>query len=252
MTPEEVQRYSRQILLKEIGGVGQNALKAARVLIVGAGGLGGPSGLYLAAAGVGKIGIIDDDYVELSNLHRQIQFKTADISASKVDSLGNSLRQLNPHIVTGHHFERLTDENAMSILKDYDVVLDGCDNFQTRFAVNKACLSLSIPLVSGALGRFDGQLSAFKNDGQSTCYRCFVPHEPEGIESCAAVGVLGAMAGMIGSMMALEAMKIITGAGEPLYNKLFLFDGLSANARTINLPRDPSCPACSSANILAR
>lgn len=245
MTPEEVQRYSRQILLKEIGGVGQAALKSARVLIVGAGGLGGPSGLYLAAAGVGKIGIIDDDYVELSNLHRQIQFQTTDVNASKVESIGRTLRQLNPHIITGQHFERLTDENAKTILKDYDVVLDGCDNFQTRFAVNKACLALSIPLISGALGRFDGQLAAFRNDGKSACYRCFVPQEPENIENCAAVGVLGAMAGMIGSMMALEAMKVITGAGEPLFGKLFLYDGLTAQARTINLPRDPSCPECS-------
>lgn len=245
MTPEEVQRYSRQILLKEIGGVGQAALKSARVLIVGAGGLGGPSGLYLAAAGVGKIGIIDDDYVELSNLHRQIQFQTTDVNASKVESIGRTLRQLNPHIITGQHFERLTDENAKTILKDYDVVLDGCDNFQTRFAVNKACLALSIPLISGALGRFDGQLAAFRNDRKSACYRCFVPQEPENIENCAAVGVLGAMAGMIGSMMALEAMKVITGAGKPLFGKLFLYDGLTAQARTINLPRDPSCPECS-------
>lgn len=245
MTPEEIQRYRRQILLKEIGGAGQAALKASRVLIIGAGGLGGPSGLYLAAAGIGTIGIVDDDVVELSNLHRQIQFQTKDIGSLKVDSMGTSLEQVNPHVSIETHALRLTQGNAEKIIENYDLVLDGCDNFPTRFAVNKACLDLSIPLISGALGRFDGQVMAMKNDGKSACYRCFVPQEPENIESCAAVGVLGAMAGVIGSMMALEAMKIITGAGEPLYGRLFLFNGLSAQARTINLPRDPSCPECS-------
>ncbi len=245
MTPEEIQRYRRQILLKEIGGAGQAALKSSRILIIGAGGLGGPSGLYLAAAGVGTIGIIDDDVVELSNLHRQIQFQTKDIELSKVDSMGATLGQLNPHVSVEKHALRLTQYNAKKIIKNYDLVLDGCDNFPTRFAVNKACLDLSVPLISGALGRFDGQVMAIKNDGKSACYRCFVPQEPKDIESCAAVGVLGAMAGVIGSMMALEAMKVITGAGKPLYGRLFLFDGLSAQARTINLPRDPSCPECS-------
>ena len=245
MTPEEVQRYRRQILLKEVGGAGQAALKASRVLIIGAGGLGGPSGLYLAAAGIGTIGIVDDDVVELSNLHRQIQFQTKDIGSSKVGSMGTCLEQVNPHVLIETHALRLAQDNAKKTIENYDLVLDGCDNFPTRFAVNKACLDLSIPLISGALGRFDGQVMAMRNDGNSACYRCFVPQEPKDIENCAAVGVLGAMAGMIGSMMALEAMKIITGAGEPLYGRLFLYDGLSAQARTINLPRDPSCPECS-------
>ena len=245
MTPEEVQRYRRQILLKEVGGAGQAALQASRVLIIGAGGLGGPSGLYLAAAGIGTIGIVDDDAVELSNLHRQIQFQTTDIGSLKVDSMVTRLEQVNPHVSIKTHALRLTQDNAKNIIENYDLVLDGCDNFPTRFAVNKACLDLSIPLISGALGRFDGQVMAMRSDGKSACYRCFVPQEPKDIESCATVGVLGAMAGIIGSMMALEAMKIITGAGKPLYGRLFLYDGLSAQARTINLPRDPSCPECS-------
>ena len=219
-------------------------MQKSRVLIIGAGGLGGPCGLYLAAAGVGTLGLVDDDVVELSNLHRQIQFGTADIGRSKITSMQARLGVLNPQVNVAQHAIRLDDNNAQSIIKNYDVVLDGCDNFETRFAVNAACLKLKIPLISGALGRFDGQLSAFKNDGNSACYRCFVPQAPKNIASCADIGVLGAMAGIIGSMMALEAMKIITGAGAPLFGQLFVYDGLQARARTINLPRDPACPVC--------
>lgn len=244
MSPEEIERYRRQILLKEVGGAGQGMLKSARILIVGAGGLGGPAGLYLVAAGVGTLGLVDDDVVELSNLHRQIQFDTHTVEQSKVGAMADHLHALNPHVKSVQHAVRLTDENAVSLIETYDLVLDGTDDFQTRFAINAACLKTKTPLISGALGRFDGQLAVFKNDGQSACYRCFVPQAPENIDTCAAVGVLGALAGIIGSMMAMEALKILTGAGQPLYGKLFLYDGLAAESRTIRLPKDPSCPAC--------
>lgn len=246
MSPEDVQRYGRQILLKEVGGPGQAALKSARVLIVGAGGLGGPAGLYLAAAGVGTLGLVDDDAVDLSNLHRQIQFRTLDIAKSKTKSMAASLVALNPNVQIKQHALKLTHDNAVDIIKNYDVVLDGTDDFKARFAINAACLSTNTPLVSGALGRFDGQLSVFESKGDAPCYRCFVPQIPENVETCSAAGVLGALAGVIGSMMAMETMKIITGAGTPLFGKLFLYDGLQGSARTIALPKDPKCPACSS------
>lgn len=244
MSPDEIERYRRQIMLKEVGGAGQAMFKSARVLIVGTGGLGGPAALYLTAAGVGTIGLVDDDVVELSNLHRQIQFKTSNIGHSKTKSTALHLAQINPHVEIIEHDVCVTRDNARNIIKNYDLVLDGTDDFATRFAVNAACLSQNIPLISGALGRFDGQLSVFKNDGESACYRCFVPEIPDNIETCAAVGILGALAGIIGSMMAMEALKVLSGAGEPLYGKLFIYDGLSAQARTITLPKDPNCPEC--------
>lgn len=244
MSPEEIERYRRQILLKEVGGAGQAMLKSARVLIIGAGGLGGPAGLYLAAAGVGTLGLVDDDKVEISNLHRQIQFQTASLGQGKVAAMAEALATNNPHTNIVQHAVRLNTENANTITNEYDIVLDGTDDFAARFEINAACIRAHIPLISGALGRFDGQVIAFKNDGQGACYRCFVPQIPENIDTCAAVGVLGALAGIIGSMMAMEALKIITGAGVPLYDKLFLYDGLAAEARTVYLPKDPSCPAC--------
>lgn len=244
MSPDEIERYRRQIMLKEVGGAGQAMLKSARVLIVGMGGLGGPAALYLAAAGIGTIGLVDDDVVELSNLHRQIQFNTLNLGQDKTKATAQHLGQINPYVKTIEHNVRMECGNAESIIKNYDLVLDGTDDFATRFAVNAACLSQNMPLVSGALGRFDGQVSVFKNDGQSACYRCFVPEIPDNIETCAAVGILGALAGIIGSMMAMEALKIVSGAGDPLYGKLFIYDGLSAQARTISLPKDPNCPEC--------
>jgi molybdopterin/thiamine biosynthesis adenylyltransferase len=244
MERAELERYARQIMLKEVGGIGQSALGKAKVLIVGAGGLGGPAGLYLAASGVGEIGLIDDDVVELSNLHRQIQFKTTDLDAPKTGAMADNLAALNPHIKINQHSFKIDKNNAAEIIKNYDLVLDGTDDFATRFAVNAACLKTAKPLVSGALGRFDGQLSVFKSDGTGPCYQCFVPEIPPDAETCATVGVLGALAGIIGSMMAMEAIKLITGAGAPLFGKLFLYDGLSGEARTLKLPKDPACPAC--------
>ncbi len=244
MQRDALERYARQIVLKEIGGAGQQALDKARVLIVGAGGLGGPAGLYLAAAGIGHIGIIDEDVVALSNLHRQIQFRTDDVDRLKTIAMANRLEAINPHIHIHEYRHKLDANNARDIIEDFDIVLDGTDNFETRFLVNQVCLETKTPLVSGALGRFEGQLCVFKMDGQSACYRCFVPHKPPNAETCAAVGVVGALAGIIGAMMAMETIKIITSAGKPLYGKLFLYDGLNAQSRTITLPKDPNCPAC--------
>ncbi len=248
MDAHQLERYARQIVLKEVGGAGQQALGAARVLLVGAGGLGGPAGLYLAAAGVGHIGIIDGDVVDVSNLHRQIQFKTDDVGGRKTTAMAQTLRAINPHIQVREYTSKLDENNARQMIGGHDLVLDGTDNFPTRFAVNAACLATQTPLVSGALGRFDGQLAVFEmarpKGGAGACYRCFVPHEPPDAQTCAAVGVMGALAGIIGAMMAMEAIKIITGAGVPLYGKLCLYDGLHGETRTITLPKDPNCPAC--------
>ncbi len=245
MTPDYVNRYARHLVLKEIGGAGQQALLAAKVAIVGAGGLGGPAGLYLAAAGVGQITIIDDDVVEASNLQRQVQFVTTDIGMEKATVMADTVDDLNPDVQTKGHIGRLNAQNAEELLQGHDIILDGVDDFETRFAINDAALALGIPLVSGALGRFDGQVSAFRSDKKSPCYRCFVPHVPPNAETCSQVGVVGALAGVIGSMMALEVIKLITGAGEPLIGKIWLFDGLKAETRTVSLPQDPDCPACS-------
>ena len=244
MKPESVTRYARHLVLKEIGGPGQQALLAARVVIIGAGGLGGPAGLYLAAAGVGHITLIDDDAVELSNLQRQIQFGVKDIGQPKAASMAQSLGAINPEVTLTAHPVRLTAKNARELLRGHDVILDGVDDFASRFVINDAALALKIPLVSGALGRFNGQVSAFRNDGQSACYRCLVPEIPPDAQTCSQVGVIGALAGLIGSAMALETVKLITGAGEDLYGKLWLYDGLKSEARTIKLPRDTQCPAC--------
>ncbi len=245
MTPSFVERYARHLVLKEIGGPGQQALLAAKVAIIGAGGLGGPAGLYLAAAGIGHITIIDDDVVEASNLQRQVQFVTTDIGMEKAVVMADTLDDLNPDVKAKAHIGRLTTDNAQDLLRGHDIILDGVDDFASRFAINEAALTLGIPLVSGALGRFDGQVAAFHSDHKGPCYRCLVPDIPPDAETCSQVGVVGALAGVIGSMMALETIKLITCAGEPLYGKVWIFDGLRAEARTVTLPRDPQCKACS-------
>jgi molybdopterin/thiamine biosynthesis adenylyltransferase len=246
MRPEQIERYARHLVLKEIGGPGQAALLDAKVAIVGAGGLGGPAGLYLAAAGVGHITIIDDDVVEPSNLQRQIQFVHMDRGMSKAVVMADTLIELNPDTSPTPIQKRLTSGNAVNLLKGHDVVLDGVDDFQSRYDMNAACLSLGIPLISGALGRFNGQVSLFPSDGTGPCYRCFVPDIPPNAETCAQVGVVGALAGIIGSMMALETVKYITGAGETLSGKLWIYDGLSCDSRTLTLSKDPDCAACGS------
>lgn len=246
MQQSQVERYARHLVLKEIGGPGQQALLAAKVCIVGAGGLGGPAGLYLAAAGVGEITLIDDDVVEASNLQRQVQFVHIDVGMEKAVVMADTLTELNPDIKVNAIRKRLSKENATELIKSHDIVLDGTDSFETRFEINTACRALGIPLVSGALGRFDGQVAAFGNQGDGPCYRCLVPDIPPNAETCSEVGVIGALAGVIGSMMALETIKLITDAGDPLTGKVWVFDGLKAEGRTINLPRDPECPECGS------
>lgn len=239
---DERQRYARHILLKEIGGPGQQRLRAATVAIVGAGGLGAPASLYLAAAGVGALRLIDDDSVSLDNLQRQIVFKSEDVGASKVERAAAALSALNPNVSIDARHDRLTEANARALLQGADVILDGTDDFTTRFAVNAAARALNVPLVSGAVGRWDGQAAVFAPGGP--CYRCLVPDAPPDAETCERVGVVGALTGVIGSMMALEAIKIIAQAGEPLLGRLLIFDGLSAQARVVTLSRDPACPVC--------
>ncbi len=244
MTPENVERYARHLILKEIGGPGQQALLSARIALVGAGGLGGPAGLYLAAAGAGQLTLIDDDQVELSNLQRQVQFTNHDLGQGKAEAMADRLLAINPGIAVKSKVARLNNENAADLLAGHDIILDGTDSFQTRLTVNRTALKLAIPLVSGALGRFDGQLSVFASDHKGPCYQCLVPRAPIDNQTCEEVGVVGALAGIIGSMMALEVIKLITGAGEPLLGKLWVFDGLSGQSRTLKLPRDPACLAC--------
>ena len=238
---EEVDRYARQLVLSEIGGPGQQALKRARVLIVGMGGVGAPAALYLAAAGVGTLGLIDHDAVALSNLQRQIIFTTADAERPKVEAGAEHLAALNPHVAIEAFAERLTPYNARNIVERFDVVLDGTDDFETRFAVNAACVATGTPLVSGALGRWNGQVGVFTG---KPCYQCLVPETPPDAETCARVGVVGALAGVIGAMAALEAIKLITGAGQPLAGRLMLYDGLAGTSRVAKIAADPSCPVC--------
>lgn len=251
-TPEERKRYARHILLKEIGGAGQQRLKAARVAIVGAGGLGAPAALYLAAAGIGSLTLIDDDAVSLSNLQRQILYRGADIGAPKVERAREALAALNANVTIATERQHLTDENATYLLKDADLVLDGTDSFPTRFAINAACHDLDITLISGAVGRWDGQVATFKSgptkslppDQRLPCYRCLVPEAPPNAETCAEVGIVGALTGVIGSIMALEAIKEIARTGESLAGRLLIYDSLAASSRTIGLPRDRACPTC--------
>ncbi len=241
-TDEEVERYARHLVLREIGGPGQQRLKSARVLLVGAGGLGAPAALYLAAAGVGTLGLVDADQVALSNLQRQVLYDTADVGRDKVAAAAAHLGVLNPHVTVEPHALMLDETNARPLIAGYDVVLDGTDSFATRFAVNAACHAEARPLVSGAIGRWSGQLAVFP--GSRPCYRCLVPEIPPGEETCSAVGVMGALAGVIGSMMALEAIKLITGAGETLAGRLLIYEALGAEVRTVSLPPDPECPVC--------
>ena len=240
-TDDEVERYARHLVLSEIGGPGQQKLKAARVLIVGAGGVGGPAALYLAAAGVGTLGLVDPDTVALSNLQRQILFTGEDIGRAKVEAGADRLTALNPHVRIQAHAEPLTPDNAAALIEGYDVVLDGTDDFHTRIAVNAACVASGVPLVSGALGRWSGQVGVFTG---KPCYQCLVPEVPPDAETCSRVGVVGALAGVVGAMAALETIKIITGAGEPLMGRLMLYDGLGATARTVKITADPACPVC--------
>jgi molybdopterin/thiamine biosynthesis adenylyltransferase len=248
MNDDEIERYARHLVLKEIGGPGQQRLRSASVVIIGAGGLGGPAALYLAAAGIGTITLIDHDTISLDNLQRQIQFTTRDVGQPKAQIAGACLSKLNPLITVRIVPAELTAGNARSVLAGADVVLDGCDNFETRFIANRACHELGIPLVSGALGRWTGQVGVFASGHDkcesAPCYQCFVPQIPPDAETCERVGVVGALTGMVGSMMALETIKWVTDAGETLIGRLWIHDGLSGESRTLKLSKDPACPVC--------
>lgn len=238
---DEIERYARHLVLADVGGPGQQRLKAARILIVGMGGVGGPAALYLAAAGVGTLGLVDDDTVSVSNLQRQIQFETADIDRPKVEVSSSRLTALNPHVEVRTFAERLSAESASQRIADWDLVIDGTDDFETRMAVNAACVRAGVPLVSGALGAWSGQVGLFEG---RPCYRCLVPDIPPDAETCARVGVIGALAGLIGSLAALEAIKRLTGAGEPLAGRLWIHDALTGRSRTVRIAADPACPVC--------
>jgi len=250
LSEEEVERYARHIVLKEIGGQGQAKLRAARVLVIGAGGLGSPCALYLAAAGVGTLGIVDDDVVSLSNLQRQILHHTEDVGRPKVQSAADNLNRLNPHVEVCLHQERLTEANAADILSRYDIVADGCDSFETRFVVDAACYRTQTPLVSAAVGQFEGQLAVFRaweRTAEGTpraSYRDLVPDlpPPGAIPTCEEAGVVGALTGVMGSLQAMETIKLIVGAGEPLVDRLLIYDALGARFRTLRLKHDPANP----------
>jgi len=248
LTAEEFQRYSRHLILPHVGEAGQRRLKTARVLVVGAGGLGSPSALYLAAAGVGTIGLVDADLVDLSNLQRQVLHGSATLGRPKLDSAEARLRDLNPNVRVVRHAERLTSANAMRILAGYEVVLDGSDNFPTRYLVNDAAFLSGIPDVYGAIFQFEGQASVFAAKG-GPCYRCLFaePPPPGMVPGCAEAGVLGALPGVIGSIQAMEAIKLLLGVGEPLVGRLLMFDALGMSFRELALQRDPSCPLCGDA-----
>lgn len=238
---DEVERYARHLMLREVGGPGQQRLKAASVLLVGAGGIGAPAALYLAAAGVGRIGLLDPDTVARSNLQRQVLYAASDVGAPKVERAAERLAALNPHVVVEPLPVRLDPANARVLVRGYDLVLDGTDDFATRFAVNAACVAEHKPLVSAALGRWTGQLGVFRG---RPCYQCLVPETPPDAETCAAVGIVGALAGVMGSMAALEAIKVLSGGGKTLTGRLFLYDGLAGEARTVAVIADPACPVC--------
>jgi adenylyltransferase/sulfurtransferase len=249
----EVQRYARHILLDEIGGGGQARLLASRVLVVGAGGLGSPVLLYLAAAGVGTVGIVDDDRVDLSNLQRQIVHATAAIGEAKVDSARRTLAGINPGVRVETHPYRLTQANALALVGAYDLVVDGSDNFPTRFLVNDACHFARRPLVSGAILRFSGQVATFRSyeadsaePPRGPCYRCLFPAPPPAgtVPSCAEAGVLGAFCGVVGGLQATEVVKELLGIGDSLAGWLLLLDGLGGTFRRIRVRPDPGCPLC--------
>jgi adenylyltransferase/sulfurtransferase len=245
---DELERYARHIVLHEIGGPGQQRLKAARVLVIGAGGLGSPAILYLAAAGVGTLGVVDDDAVSLSNLQRQVLHGTGEIGNPKVESADRAVARINPHVSFVPHAVRLTEDTADGIIGAYDLVLDGSDNFATRYLVNRVAARLHKSLVFAALGRWEGQISVFRPWAGGPCYECVFPESPAPglVPACAEAGVLGAMTGVVGAMQAVEAVKLITGSGASLDGRLMLYDALQAETRTIKLAKRPDCPVCGS------
>ena len=245
LTCDEVQRYSRHLTLPDIGLKGQQRLKNARVLCIGAGGLGSPAAMYLAAAGVGTIGLVDDDIVDVTNLQRQIIHGTGDVGRSKLDSASDRLRDINPLTKIERHDTRFREQNALELVSAYDVIVDGTDNFPTRYLVNDACVMAGKPNAYGSISRFEGQASVFAAPG-GPCYRCLHPEPPPPglIPSCAEAGVLGVLPGIIGTIQATEALKLILGIGEPLIGRFLVYDALRMRFRVIRLPKDPDCPVC--------
>jgi molybdopterin-synthase adenylyltransferase len=245
-TEDEIQRYSRHILLQEVGGVGQAKLKAARVLVIGAGGLGSPLMLYLAAAGIGTIGIVDDDVVDLSNLQRQIAHTTDRIGRPKVASAAVAAKAINPDLNVEAHRLRLSAGNALDLIGRYDIVCDGTDNFATRFLVADACVLAERTLVSAAVLRFEGQLSVFKPHDGGPCYRCLYPEPPPPgtVPTCSEAGVLGAVTGVMGTLQATEVLKEVLGVGETLAGRLLVWDALASRFRSVKLRPDPCCALC--------
>lgn len=244
-TEDQLQRYSRHIILPEVGGKGQKKLLSAKVFIVGAGGLGCPVGYYLSAAGVGTIGIIDNDTVELSNLQRQIAHSTKTLGMLKIDSAKATFESLNPDVKVIGIKERISRDNIKDLMKDYDIVVDGSDNFPTRYLVNDACVMLKKPLVSGAILKFEGQVTTIV-PGKGHCYRCLFEEMPPAglVPSCQEAGVIGAIPGVVGSLQAIEVVKLILGKGEPLINTLLIYDALRTTFRRVKIPKNPDCPVC--------
>ena len=251
LTSEEYERYRRQIVLDEVGGEGQSALKRARVLLVGTGGLGAPAAMYLAAAGVGTLGLVDFDTVDMSNLQRQIIHGTKDVGRSKIASATDRLRDINPNVCVESFETRLSSANALDIIRDFDVVVDGSDNFPTRYLVNDSCVLLGKPDVYGSIFRFEGQASVFWAP-TGACYRCLYPSPPPPglVPPCAVAGVLGVLPGVIGSIQATEAIKLVLGGGEPLINRLLTFDAWGMRFRELGLRRDPDCPICGETPVI--
>jgi molybdopterin/thiamine biosynthesis adenylyltransferase len=244
---EQLERYARHIILREVGGAGQAKLLSSRVLVVGAGGLGSPVILYLAAAGVGTLGVVDFDTVSLSNLQRQIAHGTSDVGRLKTDSAADAVRHINPDTKLIAHPARIDAANAMELISSYDVIADGSDNFATRFLIADACFFAKRPLVSAAVTQFDGQLATYKGyEGVSPCYRCLfpAPPPPDAVPNCSEAGILGAAAGVMGTLQALEVMKEIIGIGDSLAGRLVIYDALATQFRTVKVPKDPGCALC--------
>ena len=250
-TREQLQRYSRHFLIPEVGEEGQAKLLDSRVLLIGAGGLGSPAGLYLAAAGVGTIGIVDADVVDLSNLQRQVLHTTDRVGRPKTESAREALTALNPDVTVITHDVWLTSQNILDVIADYDVIVNGADNFPTRYLVNDAAVLLGKPVVDGSIFRFDGQVTVYK-PGEGPCYRCLYPEPPpaELAPSCDQAGVLGVLTGVIGSLQATEAIKLLLGIGEPLVGRVLMYDALTATFRELRVQRDPECAACSPSSTL--
>ena len=253
LSKDEILRYSRHLIMPEVGMEGQLKLKKAKVLCIGAGGLGSPLTLYLAAAGVGRLGIVDFDVVDFTNLQRQVMHGTADVGKPKLDSAQESVREINPNVEVVGYRTRLTSENALDLLVDFDIIVDGTDNFPTRYLVNDACVLLGKPNVYGSIFRFEGQVSVF-DARQGPCYRCLYPEPPPPglVPSCAEGGVLGVLPGIVGCIQAMEAIKLILGQGQPLIGRLLVFDALSMKFRELMLRKNPECPVCGAQPTITR